>query len=275
MDRGNHDQQSAATERCDGCDRGIGLVYLDAATSFDVWLNDSVGSDQPAPSHGQYHFCGTCAYEVVVLVDEHFEEDYEMPLSCEFCGDPTGSIPAQFAYRPHGTDTTIAHPVCSSCLPIVQQFCEQIPEDQPDGDTYTPREPSNRLYTDAKDSVFRYAKPYNQLTAGDRFVLEARQRATEDFPEQRLKIAASIADRGRDPEDSFEAPLSDMRVFCGNWIGIQPTNAVLELDYGTSTRQLRIRFDDAAAPDNRYRSFEGYVTHVAPPSAEPARHTSS
>jgi len=80
------------------------------------------------------------------------------------------------------------------------------------------------------------------------------------LPEQRLKIAASIADRGRNPEDSFEAPLSDIRVLCGNWIGIQPTDGTLELDYGTGTRQLRIRFDDAAAPDNRYRSFEGYVT---------------
>jgi len=83
-------------------------------------------------------------FEVLGLVDEHFEADYEMPMSCEFCGEPTGSIPAQFTYQPHGTDTTIAHFVCSSCLPIVQQFCEQIPEDQPDGDTYKPREPSDR-----------------------------------------------------------------------------------------------------------------------------------
>jgi|GEM_PF-695228 hypothetical protein len=266
MSRGNRDQQSTVDERCDGCDRGIDQVYLDAGTSFDVWLNDAARSDQPAPSHGQYHFCGTCVFEVLGLVDEHFEADYEMPMSCEFCGEPTGSIPAQFTYQPHGTDTTIAHFVCSSCLPIVQQFCEQIPEDQPDGDTYKPREPSDRPYTDAKDAVFRYAKPYNQLMAGDRFVLEARQRATEDFPEQRLKIAASIADRGRNPEDSFEAPLSDIRVLCGNWIGIQPTDGTLELDYGTGTRQLRIRFDDAAAPDNRYRSFEGYVTQIAPPT---------
>jgi len=172
MSRGNRDQQSTVDERCDGCDRGIDQVYLDAGTSFDVWLNDAARSDQPAPSHGQYHFCGTCVFEVLGLVDEHFEADYEMPMSCEFCGEPTGSIPAQFTYQPHGTDTTIAHFVCSSCLPIVQQFCEQIPEDQPDGDTYKPREPSDRPYTDAKDAVFRYAKPYNQLMAGDRFVLE-------------------------------------------------------------------------------------------------------
>jgi len=225
-------------------DRGIDQVYLDAGTSFDVWLNDAARSDQPAPSHGQYHFCGTCVFEVLGLVDEHFEADYEMPMSCEFCGEPTGSIPAQFTYQPHGTDTTIAHFVCSSCLPIVQQFCEQIPEDQPDGDTYKPREPSDRPYTDAKDAVFRYAKPYNQLMAGDRFVLEARQRATEDFPEQRLKIAASIADRGRNPEDSFEAPL------------VRYTRTLWQLDrYSADGRHARtgLRTGTSTTPDSLRR----------------------
>jgi len=72
MSRGNRDQQSTVDERCDGCDRGIDQVYLDAGTSFDVWLNDAARSDQPAPSHGQYHFCGTCVFEVLGLVDEHF-----------------------------------------------------------------------------------------------------------------------------------------------------------------------------------------------------------
>ena len=91
-------------------------------------------------------------------------------------------------------------------------------------------------------------------------------RATTNFPEQGLKLQAQIDERGREPEDSFGAPLSEMNPICGNWIGTRPTNGTLELDCAGGARQLRIRFDDAAAPENRYRSFEGYVTQIAPPA---------
>ncbi|WP_123619556.1 hypothetical protein [Halorubrum sp. CSM-61] len=278
MSRGNSDQQSTAAEQCDGCDRGIDQVYLNAGTSFDVRLRSSVSSTL-FPIDTQYHFCGDCGVEVATLIRDHFEADDETVITpagaCVSCTGPIIEPEIHFAFQPRGMDTWVTYRLCYSCAPRVRKFCEQIPEKDVRGERYTPPAPRDEPYTDKRESVFRRGKPYDQLAPEDRCILEVRQRATRDFPEQRLKILATVDKHDQRPEGSFEGPLSDMRVFCGNWIGIQPTNGVLELDYGTGTRQLQIRFDDAAAPDNRHRTFEGYVTHVASPSAEPDRRTSS